>query len=93
MSVKETTDILYLTKVVVLNVVREIAKDGFQIADLGAFLKSAEFEKALGDAVTGADQVIGEVSNLSLMDDLAIARYVYNMAMDIVQEVKAAKKA
>lgn len=93
MSVKETTDILYLTKVIVLNIVREIAKDGFQVSDIGAFLKSGEFEKALQEAIAGADKVLGEVSNLSLMDDLSLARYVYNMAMDIVGEVKAAKAA
>lgn len=91
MSVKETTDVLYVAKVVTLNIVREAMKDGFQLADLGSFVKSPEFEKALVEAVNGADKVPDELSHIGLTDGLVLARYMYSFASDVIQEVRAAQ--
>ncbi len=95
MATKETIDILYVAKVVTLSIVREITKDGFQAKDLGAFVKSGEFEKALVEAVNGADKVPDELSHIGLTDGLVLARYMYSFASDVIAEFRAyqAKKS
>lgn len=89
---KETAECLYLVKVVALTVIREVKRDGFQVTDLGAFLKSAEFETALTAALTGVDEVPAELAELDLRDDLALGRAVYGVVTDVVQELRAAPK-
>lgn len=86
---KETQELLYVVKVAALAVIREAKKDGWQITDLGAFLKSAEFEAALSPALQGIEQVPEELAELDLRDDLALGRYAYSTVMDIVQELRA----
>lgn len=88
-GVKETKDCLYLSKVITLCVLREVKKDGFQIRDLGAFLKSGEFEGAVGEALKDIDKVDDEVLELDFRDGLELSRYVYGMADDILDEVRA----
>lgn len=90
---KETQDLLYLVKCVALPIVREVKKDGFQPTDLGAFLKSPEFEAALKPAIEGTENVPAELAELDLLDDLALGKYAYGIVMDIVQEIRAAQKA
>lgn len=87
---KETQELLYATKVAILAVVRESKKDGWQVTDLGAFLKSAEFETAIGPALEGVEVVPEELAELDFRDDLALGRYAYGVVMDIVQELRAA---
>jgi hypothetical protein len=91
LGTKETQDLLYLVKVSTLVVLREVMKDGFQPQDLGAVLKSPEFEAALKEAMANVTQVPAELTELDLFDDLALGRYVYGMVTDIVAELKAAK--
>ncbi len=86
---KETQELLYLVKCVALPIVREAKKDGWQASDLGAFLKSAEFEEALGPAFEGVEGVANELTELDLRDDLALGRYVYGVVTDIIEELKA----
>lgn len=86
---KETEDCLYLAKVVALNVLREVKRDGFQVTDLGAFLKSAEFEKAVTLALENVDLVKNEVAELDFFDGLHLGRYAYLMAMDILGEIRS----
>lgn len=86
---KNTKDCLYLSKVVTLCILREVKKDGFQIQDLGVFLKSGEFEGALAEALKDIDQVPDEVTELDFRDGLDLGRYVYGMADDILDEVRA----
>ena len=86
---KETKDCLYLGKVVTLCILREVRKDGFQAKDLGAFLKSGEFEVAVKEAVTNIDQVLLEVAELDFFDGLDLGKYAYSMTNDILDEVKA----
>lgn len=89
---KETEDCLYLAKVVAINVLREVKRDGFQPMDLGAFLKSAEFEKAIHQAMENVDKVSSEVAELDFFDGLSLGRYVYLMASDILGELRALSK-
>jgi hypothetical protein len=89
---KETQELLYLVKCIALPIVREVKKDGFQKTDLLAFLKSAEFEKALEPAIAGADAVPSELGELDLRDNLALGRYAYDTVMDIVEEIRATTK-
>jgi DNA-binding transcriptional MerR regulator len=93
---KETKDWLYVGKVVVLNILREARKDGFQMKDIGAFLKSPEFEGALREAIKDTDKVDEEILEMDFFDGLDIARYGYSMMDDILGEFRAlaaAKKA
>ncbi len=88
-GVKETQELLYMVKAAALSIIREVKKDGFQLTDIGAFLKSAEFETAVVLAITGIEQVPEELAELDLRDDLALGRYIYGVVMDVVQELRA----
>lgn len=86
---KNVKDCLYLGKVVTLCILREVKKDGFQYKDLGAFLKSAEFEAAVAEAVKDVDQVVPELTELDFFDGLDLGKYVYSSVNDILDELKA----
>ncbi len=86
---KETKDWLYLSKVVALCIIREVQKDGFQVADIGAFLKSGEFEGALREALKDTNKVQDEIAELDFFDGIELARYAYSTADDILDEIRA----
>lgn len=85
---KETKEVLTLGKVVTVAIAKEVAKDGFQKEDLVAFMKSPEFEKAVVDAVVGAELVPAEVTELDVFDGLSIAKHSYECAMEVVGALK-----
>ena len=89
---KETQDLLDLVKVTAICILKEVKKDGFQPADLGAFLKSADFEAALKPALENVALVPVELTELDLWDDLALAKYGYGVWQEVQAELKAVVK-
>lgn len=91
-GVKETKDVVTLGKVVTVEIVKAVCKDGFQLADLGAFLRSPDFEKAVVQAVDGIELVPVEAADFGLLDGLELGKHVYSCVTDIVAELKACAK-
>ncbi len=87
-GVQETKDVIALAQVVAIAIIVEIKKDGFQIADLGAFLKSPDFEAALGPALENISLVPAEVTELDVFDGLSLARAGYELATSVIAELK-----
>lgn len=92
-SVKNLKEILTVVKVASIVVIREVVKDGYQHKDLGAFLKSPEFEAAIKPAIEDAHLAVSEVTELDFFDGLDLGRHVYTMADEILDELKKLKKA
>ncbi len=88
-GVENTKEVLTLAKVVALAVVKEAKKDGFQIADLGAFLKSPEFEAALVPALADIQLVPQEMGELGLIDGVALGRAAYEMVQEVMEALRA----
>ncbi len=91
MSVKETREVIYLAKVVTINVVREVMKPNFEKMNLFSFVKSPEFEKALTDAITDAGKIPDEVTHVGITDGLVLTKDIYNFASDVIQEIRIAQ--
>ncbi len=89
---KETKEVVTLGKVVTLAILAEVKKDGFQVKDLGAFLKSPEFEKAVVPAVENVELVASEVTELDFFDGLALSKHAYACADEILDALKATVK-
>lgn len=87
-GIQESKDVLKLVEVVAVAIIKESCKDGFQITDLGAFLKSPAFEAAVGPAMEGIEKVPGELSDLSWLESIQFGRAVYDSVMNIVEEIK-----
>ena len=85
-------EILTLVKVAALAILKEVKKDGYQPKDLGAFLKSPEFEGALAPALKDAELVPSEVTELDFFDGLRLARFGYNVMDEIIDALKVAVK-
>lgn len=92
MAVKAIEDCLNVVKFAAVAIIQAAGADGFQWTDLGAFLKSDEFQTALSAAVPEATEALAEAVSLGLMDDLELARYCYNFAVDIAAALKALPK-
>ncbi len=91
-GVKATEEVLKLTKVMALAVLAEVAKDGWQVSDLGAFLKSPDFEAALKPVVTDLGLVPAELTELDLWDDLELGKNVYATVQEIIAALKKLPK-
>jgi hypothetical protein len=90
-GVKNLKEVLTLGTVVTVCIVKEVLKDGFQVTDLGAFLKSPEFEAAVKPAVEGVEQVPLEATELDLFDGLELSRHAYTCVTQVLDVFK--KKA
>ena len=89
---QNTEDFLTLAKIVAVAILKEVQKDGWQPSDLGAFLKSPDFEAALVPAVKDAHLVPQELSELDLFDGLKLAKFAYGVMDDILDEIKSTVK-
>lgn len=89
---KNTEELLNLVKVMALAVLAEVKKDGWQPTDLGAFLKSPEFEAALGPALQDAPVAAQELAELDFFDGLKLARYGYGVMDEILAVLKTTVK-
>lgn len=89
---QNTEELLTLVKVMVLATLAEVTKDGFQPKDLGAFLKSPEFEAALGPAVAEIQLAPLELTELDFFDGLHLARHAYACMDDVLDALKVAVK-
>ncbi len=87
-----TEEVLNVVKVACLAVLAEAKKDGWQPKDLGAFLKSAEFEAALAPALKDVEKVPMELAELDFFDGLRLARYGYGVMDDVLDALKGAVK-
>lgn len=92
LGTKNIEELLSLGKVVTISILQAVSKDGFQLSDLGAFLKSDEFEKAVGPAIQGLDLALQEASDIDLIEGLKLARLGYAMVDEIITEAKLASK-
>lgn len=87
-----TEEVLTVIKAAVVAVLREAKRDGWQPKDLGAFLKSADFEAALAPALKDIEKVPAELTELDFFDGLRLARFGYGVMDDVLDELKQAVK-
>ena len=87
-GVQHTQEVLTLAKVVALAVVKEVKKDGFQLLDLAAFLKSEAFEAALAPALEGIENVPQEMTEVDLFDGIKLGRFTYDVVQEVMEELK-----
>lgn len=88
-GIKETKDVLDLViGCVAMEIVKEIKKDGFQITDLGAFIKSPEFEAKLGAAIENIALVPSEAVEIDLFDGIALGRYAYGLMSELIDQLR-----
>lgn len=87
-GVKNIVDFIVLGKVFVVALVREAKKDGFQVTDIFAVLKSPELESAVAEAMDGMDLVPAEAKELDVFDGLALGRASYDLVQEVLAEVK-----
>lgn len=92
LGTKNIEELMDLGKIVTISILKAVSKDGFQMADLGAFLKSDEFEKAVGPALDGINLALEEASDIDLIEGLKLARLGYAMVDEIITEAKLASK-
>lgn len=85
---KGVEEVMTVVKVAVLAVLTAVKKDGWQPSDLGAFLKSPDFETALVPALKDAVEIPLELAELDFFDDLHLARAGYNMMGEVVAALK-----
>lgn len=87
-GVENTKEVLTLAKVVAVEIVKQVKKDGFQVTDLGAFLKSPEFEAALGPALQDIQLVPAEMGELGVIDGVALGRFAYDVVQAVMDELR-----
>lgn len=92
MGIKETKEVITLGRVVTIIILKEAQKDGFQWKDLGSFLESPDFHKAVVPAVAGIENVGKELIDLDFFETLDLSQHVYTESMKVLDVLKADKK-
>lgn len=87
-GIKNCKEVMELVKVVSLSMIGAIKVDGFQVDDLMSFLKSPEFEAAIGPALEDIKLVPEELKELDFFDGIALARSGYDLASQIIAALK-----
>lgn len=88
-GVKNCKEVMELVKVVAVSIVGAVKADGFQIEDLMGFIKSPEFEAAIGPALADIKVVPDELKEMDLFDGLQLARAGYDLVGAVVAALKA----
>jgi len=92
MGIKNIKEVLTLIKVICICILKEVVKDGFQWQDLGAFLKSPEFEAALKPAVEDIQKVPAEAMDLDFFEGISLGKKIYTDIMEILDVLKTVVK-
>ena len=87
-GIKNIQEIQKLGEVVMISIVEEIAKDGFQKKDLLAFMRSPEFYKAIGPAVDDIGEIGSELADLDMAEIGILARESFETLMRLVEAFK-----
>lgn len=87
-DVKNTREVLDLSKFVTLYLIREIKKDGFKVTDVVSMVKSQEFLSKFVPAVEDAMKIKQEVNDLDFMEGYELAHYAYVFGKEIISELK-----
>ena len=87
-GIKETQDVLKLVEVVACSILAEVKKDGFQVEDLAAFLKSPEWASSLDEAIKGVMGIPAEVADIDIMEALELGKDVYDLAAKVITLLK-----
>lgn len=91
-GVKATEEVLVLVKTVALSIIAEVSKDGYQMTDLLAFLKSPELEKSLAPVVKDLTMVPAELTELDVWDDIELGKFAYGIVQELVGALKTVVK-
>ena len=83
-GIKETQDVIKLVGVVVKSILTEVKKDGFQVTDLAAFLKSPEWASSLEEALKDAPMIVLEVADISWLEGFELGKDVYDLVTDVL---------
>ncbi len=84
MSVKAIEDTLHVAEVVAVSIIKA-SKAG---RPLLGFVQSQDFQQAVSAALPELGQVPAEALDLTAIDDIELARYMFTTVADIVSAVK-----
>lgn len=87
-SVSATKSLLLLVKTLFVCIKREMKDGELSSEDIGKILSSREFHTAALASIGNIRDVSKELKELDFADGLDLSRFVYDVAMDIVEELK-----
>lgn len=87
-----TEALLNLMRVVLVDVVNKVAKEGWKPEDLGAPLEDPAFEAAAAAVLAGAGQLVAEVTELDVFDGFHLARTAYSVMDEVLAALRQLKK-
>jgi hypothetical protein len=88
MGIKNIKEVLVLIKVILLSILKEVSKDGFQWEDLTAFLKSPDFEVALKPAIDDIQKVGAEALDVDFFEGVSLGKQIYSIIMECLDVFK-----
>jgi hypothetical protein len=86
---KNTKELLSLISAVGVAIVVASKKDGWQLSDLLAFLKSPEVDAALASAIADIAVIPAEVVELDVFDGIDLGRHAYACMDKVVDALRA----
>lgn len=88
LGIKNTREVLDLSKFITLYLIREMKKDGFKVSDIVTMVKSQEFLAVLMPAVENATMIKDEVKDLDFAEGYELAHAAYVFGKEIINELK-----
>lgn len=87
-SVKNLKEVIGLVFVIVIAILKEVKKDGFQVSDLFVFLSSQEFQSQITPAIEGVTEIPAEVKDMDANEGIQLGVEVLFYVKAIIEIFK-----
>lgn len=78
-DIKNFKEVINLAFIIVIAILKEVKKDGFQVSDLFVFLASPEFQAAVKPAMEGIEELPAELKDMDVNEgfELSVSAIFY----------------
>jgi hypothetical protein len=87
-GIKNIEEVAALVELIAVEVCRAAVKEGFQVADLVAFLQAPDFNDKLQAAIDGLDKLPEEGSDIGFIEGIQLAKDVQRIVTNVVAALK-----
>ena len=87
-GIKNIQEVGALVELIAVEICRAVAKDGFDVKDLVAFLQAPDFDSKLKAALDGMEEIPDEGSDVGLLEGIQLAKDIQRIVTGMMAALK-----
>ena len=87
-GIKNIQEVAALVELLLVETCKSVAKDGFDVKDLIAFLQAPDFNDKLQAAIDGMEKIPEEGADVGFMEGIALSKDVQRIVVNVVAALK-----